>query len=147
MVTAPQHQQHTTTTTTEEHQMTTTPNDGPLTRDDGSPMYVGRHLQPAAQVDANLLHDVVEIMEASDEGGWHQLAPGTSTTQHLADGYGNQVELWLPQGAHYQSLQVTVRWAASDQEERLGLDPRGGATRVARTVLVLCDAPDDDSNL
>lgn len=135
--------------------MTTTPNhDQPLTRDDGSPMYVGRHLPPAATgtgapgwtpaVPAHLLHDVVEILQADADGNLHQLAPGHATYQLVGDGYGNQVRLRLREDGY---LLADVRWAASDREEELVLDARGGATRIARTLLVLIDAPDDDSAL
>lgn len=90
-----------------------------------------------------VLWDVVEILQGDDPEAWDQVAPGTGSRQHLCDGYGNSVQFEL--AGHGSSVTVLFRWAAGDRQEMLQLDTRGGATRIARVVQVLADAPGDDA--
>ena len=92
---------------------------------------------------AHVMANLVEILEAA-EGEWEQGAPGTNRRQILSDGYGNDLTITIGVDG---AAELAFRWAVGNREERMTLNARGGATRLATVVLALAAAPAEDSAL
>lgn len=88
-----------------------------------------------------VLADTVEMLTAAEEG-WDQVAPGTSHEQMLGDTYGNTVR--ITQVA--TRMWITFQHVTIDGAEEIFLDARLGATRIARTIMLLAEAPAEDAD-
>jgi hypothetical protein len=81
-----------------------------------------------------LVADVVEILEAA---GWHRT--WAACRNSVTDEMGTTASLHH----FYDTLRVEVEYALPGVVETLSLDPKHGATRVAKIILAAAEAPED----